>query len=433
MDSSNNTYRVYTVSTRMSDVQRAISVAVVSGTVAKTPKAIHYAFVFDEASKLADSRLNVHIIRSKAEDDSFSYGIYFHGLKKRIDPRAFRTMFEEWLRFPQFYLLRKPKSIYWEYWINRLSSNVTDVIRNNCIDLIHAHFAYPEGAVGLQAKKRTGKPLVVTVHGYDIQVESAIRYGVRLDKKINKTIIEVLNEADAVIAASRDTFNEVNKIVRNADKVHLIPNGVDLKRFNPNVNGSHLRKKLGVEGRTIVFSLRHHEPEYGLEYLIRAIPIVAKEKEDVVFVIGGDGSLMKFHQQLANDLGIRDKVVFVVSIPRDEVPYYYAMSNLTVVPSIQEAFGLVVSEAMACGKPTIGTNVGGIPDQIIDGYNGFLVQTRNHREIAEKILLLLNDPERARQMGVNGRKIVQDKFDANKRTAKIIQLYLSLLKGRSAK
>jgi glycosyltransferase involved in cell wall biosynthesis len=187
-----------------------------------------------------------------------------------------------------------------------------------------------------------------------------------------------------------------------------------------------LRKRLGIEGRSIVFSLRHHEPTYGLEYLIRAIPIVAKEKDDVVFVIGGDGSLMKFHQQLAKALEVRDKVIFVGKIPRDEVPYYYAMSNLTVVPSLQEGFGLVVSEAMACGKPTIGTKVGGIPDQIVDGYNGFLVQPRDPGEIAEKILLLLNDPKEARRIGMNGRRIVEEKFDANKRTDKIIQLYSSL-------
>jgi glycosyltransferase involved in cell wall biosynthesis len=292
--------------------------------------------------------------------------------------------------------------------------------------LIHAHFAYPEGLVGLLAKKRTRKPLVVTVHGYDILVEPAVRYGVRLDKRIDTIVSEVLSEADAIIAASRAAFNEVNKIARDADKVHLIPNGVDLQRFSPNIDGSQLRKKLGIEGRSIVFALRHHEPKNGLEYLIRAIPIVAKERDDVVFVIGGDGSLMKFHKQLANALEVRDKVIFTGMIPQDEVPHYYAMSNLTVVPSLQEAFGLVVSEAMACGKPTIGTKVGGIPDQIIDGYNGFLVQPRNPREIAEKILSLLNDPKEARRMGMNGRKIVEEKFDANKRTDKIIQLYSRL-------
>jgi glycosyltransferase involved in cell wall biosynthesis len=335
------------------------------------------------------------------------------------------------LYYPPAYLLRKPKSIYWEYWINRLASNATEVIRNNHIDLIHAHFAYPEGLVGLLAKNRTSKPLVVTVHGYDILVESAARYGFRLDKRIDTIIREVLNEADAITAASRATFSEVNKIVRDADKVHLIPNGVDLKRFSPNIDGSYLRKKLGMKGRSVIFALSHHEPAYGLEYLIRAIPIVAKERDDVVFVIAGDGSLTKFHQKLANALEVRDKVIFTGRIPRSAVPYYYAMSDVMVVPQLQSAFGLVTSEAMACGKPVIGTDVGGTLDQIVDGYNGFLVRPRNPGEIAEKILWLLKDPKEARRMGMNGRKMVEEKFDVDKRIDKIIQLYASLCKRSS--
>jgi glycosyltransferase involved in cell wall biosynthesis len=415
----------------MSDLHSKISVAIVSGSVAKIPKAIHYSFVFDEAHRLARSRVNVHVVRSKSEKDSFSYGIHFHGMKKRIDAQAFRTTLENLFGYSPAYLLTNPKSIYWEYWINQLAWNLTEVIRNNHIDLIHAHFAYPEGPVGLLAKNRTSKPLVVTVHGSDILVVPAVRYGWRLDKRIDTIIGKVLNGADAIIAASRATFNEVSNIVRDSDKVHLIPNGVDLQRFSPNIDGGQLRKKLGIEGRSIVFTLRHHESQYGLEYLIRAIPIVAKERNDVVFVIGGDGSLMKFHQQLANALEVTDKVVFTGMIPRDEVPHYYAMSNLIVAPSLQEAFGLVVSEAMACGKPVIGTNVGGIPDQIIDGHTGFLVQTKNPREIAEKTLMLLNDPGEAGRMGMNGRKMVEEKFNVDMRTDKIIQLYANLCKRSS--
>ena len=107
--------------------------------------------------------------------------------------------------------------------------------------------------------------------------------------------------------------------------------------------------------------------------------------------------------------------------------YYYAMSDIVVVPSLQEAFGLVVAEAMASGKPVIGSNVGGIPDQIIDGYNGFLVQPRKPKEIAEKILWLINNPEEARRMGMNGRRIVEEKFDINKRIDRLISLYHRIL------
>jgi len=100
------------------------------------------------------------------------------------------------------------------------------------------------------------------------------------------------------------------------------------------------------------------------------------------------------------------------------------------VPSLQEAFGLVVSEAMACGKPVIGTRVGGILDQVIDGYNGFLVEPRNSAQIAERILWLIENPDEARRMGMNGRKIVEEKFNIDKRIEKIISIYEEFLSSR---
>ncbi|MBS7614117.1 glycosyltransferase family 4 protein, partial [Candidatus Bathyarchaeota archaeon] len=158
-----------------------------------------------------------------------------------------------------------------------------------------------------------------------------------------------------------------------------------------------------------------------------AAPMVLRERSDVAFVIGGDGSLRTYHERLAERLGIGKDMIFTGRIPRDEVPHYYAMSDIVVVPSLQEAFGLVVAEAMASGKPVIGTSVGGIPDQIIDGYNGFLVRPRDPSEIAEKISWLLKNPQDAKLMGLRGRKIVEEKFNINERIEKLVQLYIELL------
>jgi glycosyltransferase involved in cell wall biosynthesis len=363
-------------------------------------------------------------VRSKIEKDSFSYDMRFHGIERRIDNGAIRMIPRTLSLCPLISLLRKPTSIYWE---NLYAESVSRVVEKNNVDLIHAHFAYPEGLVGLLAKRKTKKPLIITVHGYDILIEPSVGYGVRLSRKIDAVIRMVLNQADAIIAASKETFNETCRIVNDADKVQLIPNGVDVERFNPDLDGSHIRKELGIEGGTVVFSLKGHEPQYGLEYLIRAASIVTEKKNDVLFVIGGDGSLRHYHEQLATKLGVKEKIMFIGRIPPTEVPYYDAMSDIVVVPSLQEAFGLVISEAMACGKPVIGTKVGGIPDQIIDSYNGFLVQPRDPKEIAEKILRLIENPEEAKRMGMNGRKIAEKKFDISKRIDRIVSLYVNLV------
>jgi len=400
------------------------SVVVISGPVGKTPEDIPYSFVFDEAYRLAMRGIEVHIVRSKVEGELLSYRIHFHGIRRRLDPKALGLTLRNLPLYPPISLLRNPTSIYWE---NLYALNVTKVIEKNDADLIHAHFAYPEGLVGLLAKRRTGKPLIVTLHGYDILIEPSVGYGARLNKRVDVIIRRVLNVADAVVTASKATFNEASKIVNDGCKVHFIPNAIDVQRFNPSLDGSEIRKRLGIKGSIVVFTLRFHEPKYGLEYLIRAAPVVAKERKDVVFVIGGDGSLRRYHEQLAVKLGVKEKIIFTGKIPQSEVPYYYVMSNIVAVPSLQEAFGLVVSEALACGKPVIGTNVGGIPDQIIDGYNGFLVQPRNHKEIAEKILRLIGNPDEARRMGINGRKSVEKKFDMKDRVDRILALYKRVL------
>ena len=404
---------------------KGISVAIISSGVGKTPETIAYSFVFDEAYRLSKRGINVHIIRSRFERDSTSYGMHYHGLRRMVDMRAIELFLHNFRVYPPISLLRNPAKIYWE---NLYALNAIDVIKRENIDLIHAHFAYPEGLVGLLAKKVTGRSLIVTLHGYDILTEPSVKYGARLNPAVDYLIRRVLNNADAIITASTATFNEARKIVNTSSKIYLIPNGVDIKRFNLGIDGSRLKSRLGIDDYKVVFTLRAHRPNYGLEFLIRAAPLIIKKRRDVVFVIGGDGPLRSFHERLANKLGIRNRIIFTGWIPRKLVPYYYAMSDVVVVPSLQEAFGLVVSEAMACGKPVVGSNVGGIPDQIVDGYNGFLVPPKDPEALAERVLWLLEHQEEAKLMGMRGRAIVEEKFNIDKRIEKIVSLYETLLK-----
>lgn len=335
----------------------ALSVAIISRAVGSSPEEISFSFIFDEFYRLAQRGINVHVIRSKIGKDFLSYGIHFHGIEKGFDFKAFSSILKSLMTYPLISIVRKPPLVYQE---NLYVANILRVMKNNNVDLIHSHFAHYEGLVGLLVKKRTRRPLVVTVHGHDILIEPSVRYGARLSKRINIIVKRVLNEADAIIAASTATFIEACKIVHPADKVYLIPNGVDVHRFHQDVDCSNLRRVLNISDEaTVVFTLRSHEPKYGIEYLIRAIPLVLKDEKDILFIIGGDGSLRRYHESLAEKLGVREKIIFTGIIPQRILPQYYAMSDIVVVPSLQEAFGLVVSEAMASGKPVIGSKVGG--------------------------------------------------------------------------
>jgi len=397
---------------------------VISASVGASPSSIGGSFIFEEVAQLSRIGIDIHVIRPTNEPDFLSHGIQFHGIGKGIAPQALGQTMKNLNTFPLTSLVRKPLSI-WRY--NLYAQAVTLLTEKAGIDLLHAHFSYPEGLVGMLSKKRTGKPLVVTVHGADILVERSANYGMRLDKGTDVIIRRVLSVADAVITASTATYREARRLVGSDRTVHLIPNGVDVVRFHPSLDGGNIRDRMRIQDKVVVFSLRSHEPRYGLEYLVRAAPIVAGRIDDVVFVIGGDGSLRRYHETLARCLGVADRVIFPGSIPREQVPHYYAMSDIVVIPSVQEAFGLSVTEAMACGKPVIGTSVGGIPDQITHGRNGLLVPPKDTGQLASAIIRLASDPALRRSMGAEGRRIVENRFDIRKRIAAISALYASLI------
>jgi glycosyltransferase involved in cell wall biosynthesis len=395
--------------------------------VGSTPEQIGYSYVFDEASILAERGLDVHVIRPKLHKSFQSHKITFHGFEKKINFKSFKLM-KNVLHYhaPGNIILNK-KDLYGKA---LYATEASKFVKKYDIDLIHAHLTYPEGFIGLITKAITKKPLIVTVHGFDILKEGKIGYGIRLNKNKDRIIKKILKTSDAIIVASHATYKEVQKIIHNAKRIHLIPNGVDIGKFNPSLDRNIVRKKFGVKETFLVFSLRHHRQVYGLKYLIKAAAIVLEEYDDVFFIIGGKGELLHYHKKIANKLEISNKIIFTGEIKRMEVPHYYAASDVVVVPSLQEAFGLVVSEAMATGKPVIGTDVGGIPDQIIDGYNGFLVKKKKSNEIADKILWILENEDKAITMGFNGRKIAENKFNLEKRVTKIIDLYENLLKEK---
>jgi len=402
-----------------------MNIFVVAATVGKSPREIASSFVFDEVIRLAKRGLNVSVARFRFEGDAKVYGVCFYDMRRsqmlKLPLRLNRLAF-----YPFSALPRLPSSLYTEL---LYSEHVEDLIKRLEPNLLHAHFAYPEGWAACLAKVglRQRIPLVVTLHGYDILVEPSIGYGIRLNKRYDVLVKKVLNAADAIIVASKAVFNEAASLVKDIEKIHLIPNGVDTKRFNSELSGNIIRERFAIEDKQVIFALRHHRPVYGISYLLLAAKLILDKRKDAAFIIGGDGPLLDYHKMLTRRLGISSYVFFTGRIPREEVPLYYAASDVVVVPSLQEAWGLVATEAMACGKPVVASRVGGLPDQVIDGYNGFLVPPRDPRALADRVLYLLENPSEARRMGLNGRRLAEERFDIEKRVDKIVKLYKEIV------
>jgi glycosyltransferase involved in cell wall biosynthesis len=144
-------------------------------------------------------------------------------------------------------------------------------------------------------------------------------------------------------------------------KIHVIPAGVDLNRFRPHDDKQSLRNRLGIpNSHFTLFTVRNLEPRMGLENLILAFKKILEEKTDVLLVMGGEGPLSKDLKSLARETGVEDSVTFVGYIPEEELPNYYQMADIFILPTKElEGFGLVTVEALASGLPVLGTPVGG--------------------------------------------------------------------------
>jgi glycosyltransferase involved in cell wall biosynthesis len=403
-------------------------VLIVSSYFPSSKEGVAGIFVYEEAKRICDRNVEVHVARGlrsirNERKNLVADGINIHNFSEGINLPFLSCGWKTFGILPIRSFFR-PDSIFFTV---PYSWFLLHLIKEFSIDIIHAHFAYPAGFAGLLAKKAAEKPLVVTLHGVDIITEPSINYGIRLKKAYDRMVEKVVECADKVFAASTFVYQEALNAGCEQERLVLLPNGVDMRRFNPEINGAIMAKRLGIEKQPIVFTLRAHDPKNGIEYLIRAIPQVVKEMPEVIFVIGGDGPLRTFHEALARKLNIYKSCIFVGRIPQGELPYYYSACDIFVIPSVTEAFGIVTVEAMACGRPVIGTNVGGIQDIVRDRASGFLVRPRDSNEIADRIIALIENPKLRRTMGNKGRKIAEENFDINKRIDKILSVYHDLM------
>jgi len=405
-----------------------MKVLVVSSSFPQRTDEVVSSFIFDEASRLPCRGIKVHVARGlrslwNRKKQLIVRGMRIHNFSCTVDPAIVflsTKSIAELLVSVSFDPEAAAATIPYAWFISKL-------VKRHKIDLVHAHFAYPEGVAALLATKAVAKPLVLTLHGDDIVTEPSVNYGVRLQKRYDVMVRKALAEAERVLASSTYVYQEALNVGCCKERLVHLPNGVDLQRFNPLINGSSVKARLGITDHPMIFTLRFHIAKNGIEYLIRAIPPVLREVPEAVVVIGGDGPLRVYHEALANKLGVSQHTLFVGRIPQEELPYYYAACDVFIIPSIIEAFGLVTIEAMACGKPVIGTNVGGIPDVITNGVNGIMVRPKDPQEIAEKLITLLRSSELRRELGLRGRKIVERKFDIERRIDRILSIYSELV------
>lgn len=250
-------------------------------------------------------------------------------------------------------------------------------------DIIHSNFTWSAGYVGAKLKEKYGVPFVVTAHGYDI-------YKLPFkDDQWKHKIMYVLNSADAIVTVSNSNLECIEKLdVKTPVKV--LPNGYRADIFHP-INTIECRKLLGLPAdKKIILTVGHLEEIKGHKYLIEAISHIVKVRKDVLFFIVGGGPLKTKLEKQITDLGLFDYAKLVGIKPHGDIPLWMNACDIFVLPSLNEGNPLVLFECLGCGKPFVGTRVGGVPEIIKYDDYGLLCDSGRPKELAKNILLVLD-------------------------------------------
>lgn len=225
---------------------------------------------------------------------------------------------------------------------------------------------------------------------------------------------EVAAQADLLVASTHDEKADlVRAYGADADRVVVVPPGVDLGMFQP-IDRDEARRKIGYGRGRLLLYVGRLERLKGVEAAIRALALLRDCTHDDVrlMILGedsreGDESEKERLKAVASATGVRDRVDFLGSVAHHELPYFYASCDVSVMPSYSESFGLVGLEAQACGRPVVGSGVSGLRSVVRDEVSGYLIESHDPAAYAERIGRLLDNPELAQQMGRRGRLLAQ--------------------------
>ena len=296
--------------------------------------------------------------------------------------------------------------------------SVKRVIAKNNIsfDLIHAHFTFPSGYVGAKLKEAFKKGLILTVH-------EDRNWFLNELASCDKKLLYAWENADKIIRVNRADLKEFKNINIDPSKLVYIPNGFSAEQFK-SIEKKTAREKLNIpQDKKVLLNLAALETYKGQEYLIRALKIIEEFRTDVILYIVGKGSLRSYLKSLIDECGLQEMVILAGgNKPAEEIALWMNSCDIFVLPSISEGNPTVMFEALGCGKPFIGTRVGGIPEIIVDEHIGALVDPGDAEGLSRALLKALDtywdeDIIKDYAMQYEWKNIVND----------IIKLYQSLL------
>ena len=279
-------------------------------------------------------------------------------------------------------------------------------------DIIHINnLPFLTTVQSTQLAKKMGIASIVQVHGVIAKRNKLLDFAQYF--YINTLGRSVFRDATFVICLTESDAKEIRDYGCPLEKIRIIPNGVDVEKF----------KSCEEVMDDLIFWGGRFVPEKGLTFLINAFHLVVVKKPEVKLMMAGDGPLFSRIYDIVRQLGIEKNVVLKGRVPHSELPYLISAASICVLPSLKEGMPYALLEAMACGKPVVGSDIPGINDVITHGENGILVPPKNPKALADAIMLLLEDENLRMKLGQNARRLMVEKYSWDTISEKIEKVY----------
>jgi glycosyltransferase involved in cell wall biosynthesis len=310
------------------------------------------------------------------------------------------------------------KKIYTLHGLNQIRKLVK-LAKDEQVNIIHTFFEKSE-VMGWLVKRLAGIPVWVT---------SRRDLGFKRKEIYNKIFRISSRDCSKCVANCNAVKDQTLKKERlPEEKVEVIYNGMDFSPYQKSYNGNAFRKEIGIDNPTLLVGMiaNFNFEIKGHQFFMESAKSILERVPNTEFILVGDGALRKRFEKLSEELGIRQKIHF--SGKRNDIPVILSNLNVSVLCSTNEGFSNVILESMAAGKAVVATNVGGSPEMVTDGVTGYLVPPADSNALAKAIIDLLKNPNKAEEMGKEGRKIVQEKFTTEAMTKQYEKLYEELIK-----
>ena len=304
-----------------------------------------------------------------------------------------------------------------------LASKLVDVVTNSNLDLLHVHYAIPHAAVAYMAKKillTQGRylPIITTLHGTDITL-------VGTNKSFAPVVTFSINKSDGVTAVSNSLRDQTYDYFDVHNDIKVIHNFIDFERFSKS-NKDHFKKAIAPEGERILTHVSNFRKVKRVQDVVQIFKRVTEKIPSKLLLIG-DGPERQGLEELCRQLGLCKDIRFLGK--QDAIEELLAVSDLFIMPSSSESFGLAALEAMACQVPVISSNAGGLPEVNIHGETGYLSDVGDVDEMARYAIQILQDEATLSRFRQNAMEQAK-RFDINNILPQYEQYYESIVASK---